>query len=271
MQLRKTITSLLARVPAKQRRQLKATYERVPGFGRRTYYAQYGEDAFLQGYFHQKLALNSTEEMQLSTFLRKTVGPGYYVDVGANAPILFSNTYWFYKRGWRGINIDAAPGSAKLFERIRPHDCNMEALISDQEAELAFYHWDTPFLVNTLSADHARYMARLTGREPKTINLRSRRLDSVLNEHLPPDQAISFMSIDAEGHDVHVLRSNDWDRFRPELVLVEDSKMAIEDPSASEVYQFMRGVGYEMYAWLRPTVVFRQIGLRDWLVSTSDE
>ena len=36
---------------------------------------------------------------------------GFYVDVGAHHPLRFSNTYLFYLKGWRGINIDAMPGS----------------------------------------------------------------------------------------------------------------------------------------------------------------
>jgi hypothetical protein len=44
---------------------------------------------------------------------------GFYVDVGAYHPFLFSNTYIFYLRGWRGINIDATPGSMKLFNKFR--------------------------------------------------------------------------------------------------------------------------------------------------------
>ncbi len=34
---------------------------------------------------------------------------GFYVDVGAHHPMLYSNTYYFYKQGWSGINIDAMP------------------------------------------------------------------------------------------------------------------------------------------------------------------
>ena len=44
---------------------------------------------------------------------------GFYVDVGAHHPKRFSNTYFFYRRGWRGINIDAMPGSMKNFEKLK--------------------------------------------------------------------------------------------------------------------------------------------------------
>jgi hypothetical protein len=36
-------------------------------------------------------------------------------------------------------------------------------------------------------------------------------LSSVLDQHLPPGQKIDFLTIDAEGHDLKVLCSNDWD------------------------------------------------------------
>lgn len=262
--LKAATARLLQHFPAPQRRQLKALYERLPHFGRRIYYAERGEDAFLQSYFQAKQALTSEREKALPLYFRESVGQGLYVDVGANAPIFYSNTYWFYLKGWRGINIDAAPGTMKAFHRFRPRDINIEALVSDQETEVVFYHWETPFPANTVSAEWARVIAQQYGREPRQITLKSRRLDSILNEYVPRDQSISFMSIDTEGHDLQVLRSNDWERFRPELLLVEDFMFTADNAGRSEVCEFMKSVGYEVYAWLRPTVVYRQQGLQDW-------
>ncbi len=51
---------------------------------------------------------------------------GFYIDVGAHHPQRFSNTYFFYKKGWRGINVDAMLGSMKLFNKIRSRDINIE-------------------------------------------------------------------------------------------------------------------------------------------------
>src|SRR4051812_44497014 len=56
---------------------------------------------------------------------------GFYVDVGAHHPHQYSNTFWFYRRGWRGINIDAMPGCMEGFEQHRPGDVNLELAVSD--------------------------------------------------------------------------------------------------------------------------------------------
>ena len=86
-----------------------------------TYYSQEGEDILLSRIFGEQ-----TE--------------GFYVDVGAHHPRRFSNTCFFYKRGWRGINIDALPGSMKVFQKLRPHDINLELAVSEREQVLTYYH-----------------------------------------------------------------------------------------------------------------------------------
>ncbi len=59
------------------------------------------------------------EDMLLrSIFVDKSTG--FYVDVGAYHPQRFSNTNHFYLAGWRGINIDAMPGSMEPFHQFRP-------------------------------------------------------------------------------------------------------------------------------------------------------
>ena len=54
-------------------------------------YSQQAEDLSIQRYFGE-------EKMN-----------GFFVDVGAFDPIKYSNTYLFYKKGWRGINIEPNP------------------------------------------------------------------------------------------------------------------------------------------------------------------
>ena len=85
------------------------------------------------------------EDIILSEFFPNKTD-GFYVDVGAHHPMRFSNTHMFYKKGWRGINIDAMPGSMKAFERKRPRDINLEIGVSGKEGEMTFYMFDDPAL-----------------------------------------------------------------------------------------------------------------------------
>lgn len=94
-------------------------------------YSQEGEDLILQRIFNYK-------------------NNGFFIYVGAHHPTRFSNTFLFYLKGWRGINIDAMPGSMKPFNRLRPGDINIECAISDKQEELSYYIFNEPAL-NTFS------------------------------------------------------------------------------------------------------------------------
>jgi hypothetical protein len=47
------------------------------------------------------------------------------VDVGAFNRVKFSNTCIFYRKGWRGINIEPHPEHFKLFPNARRRDINL--------------------------------------------------------------------------------------------------------------------------------------------------
>lgn len=63
-----------------------------------------------------------------------------------------------------------------------------------------------------------------------------------------------------------MLQSNNWHKYRPELVLVESHLSRVEEVIGSDITRFLSDVGYEMYAWIKPTVVYRQAHLEDPLV-----
>lgn len=90
-------------------------------------------------YSHHNLSFSQEgEDMILRKLLdRKTTG--FYIDVGAHHPQRFSNTYFFYLKGWSGINIDPIPGRMKLFNQLRNRDINLEIGISESKKSLTYY------------------------------------------------------------------------------------------------------------------------------------
>ncbi len=78
-----------------------------------------------RGYMNPSYSIEGEDRIVRSLFWEKR-DTGFYVDVGAHHPFRFSNTYLFYTQGWRGINIDATPGSMRAFKKHRPRDINLE-------------------------------------------------------------------------------------------------------------------------------------------------
>ncbi|MAE65755.1 MAG: SAM-dependent methyltransferase [Phycisphaeraceae bacterium] len=181
---------------------------------------------------------------------------GFYVDVGAHHPMRFSNTYHFYQRGWRGINIDATPGSMEAFAVHRSHDVNLEIGVSAQGGDLTFYRFDEGAL-NGFCRERAldrdgcsRY------RLESTLTVATAPLSRILDDHLPAGQEIDFLNVDVEGMDLEVLCSNDWRRYRPHIVLAEELDEAEEKPAGSPITQFMRKQGYAPCARTTSTLLF---------------
>ena len=106
--------------------------------------------------------------------------PGFYIDVGCNHPQQCSNTFELYKRGWKGINIDANANLINEQKSLRVADISICAAISDNEHEVVFTEFDDPF-VSSLSQDHVQEW-----RQHRTIKatrlVKTVTLTSLLNE-----------------------------------------------------------------------------------------
>ena len=216
----------------------------------RLYYSQFGEDACVQQIFAAKAWRKTGRYGDYSD-----IEEGFFVDVGAHSPVLASNTYWFYERGWRGINVDVLPEAKAAFDRMRPEDMNLQLAVSDEEKEMVFYSWGPKSVYNTLDPDTAAARTEQLG-APDEIRVQTSRLETILDEHLPAGRKVDLLSVDTEGHDLQVLRSNNWEKCRPEVVVVEEHETELEGIITSDVVTFMTGVGYRVYAWTPPSIVF---------------
>lgn len=168
---------------------------------------------------------------------------GFYVDVGAHHPVRFSNTYLFYQRGWRGINIDAMPGSMRKFDKVRPRDINIECGVAGSSGNLAYHCFNEPAL-NTFDVVEATYKDKFPFKLIDILEVTVERLDVLLARHLPAGQQIDFFSVDVEGKDEEVLRSNDWQRYRPRFILSETLRTDMLALTTCPVVKFLLGVGY---------------------------
>ena len=231
-------------IPPPIKRSLKKRLERMVGTTQENStasFAQEGEDIVLS---------------RLFGMVDRTTN-GFYVDVGAHHPSRYSNTYYFYLRNWTGINIDAMPGSMASFRVTRPKDINLEVAISDVEQLLTYYEFNEPAL-NGFCEELARQRDKyLHFKLVSTRQIETRRLSQILEQHIKTSCPIDFLTVDVEGLDIEVLKSNDWSKFRPKLVLAEDVNAAtVQDACKSEVAKYMFEQGYELLSKTALTLFF---------------
>lgn len=201
-------------------------------------YSQEGEDMILRRIFENK-------------------DVGFYIDVGAHHPKRFSNTYYFYKKGWNGINIDAMPNSMKAFDKFRKRDINIEAAISNVKSTLTYYEFNETAL-NGFSKDISLTRSKLESYSivnsyPITTKTLNEVLDMFSKEIL---KEIDFITIDVEGLDFNVLKSLDLNKYKPNLILIEILSETLEDVVDNEISFHLKKFGYKIYAKSFNTVFY---------------
>ena len=174
-------------------------------------YSQFGEDALIE-------AITQSRDKV-----------GFYVDVGCFEPIRLSNTYKLYRQGWRGIAIDPNADMEALWKKHRPRDRFVCCAVGEQSGRIGFR--------KNLSLPNESYLDASESVETVPI----RRLDDILTESLPQNTVIDVMSIDCEGFDLSVVKSNNFQKHRPKVLLVEDLTHG-----KSELAAYVETLNYEL-------------------------
>ncbi len=179
---------------------------------------------------------------------------GFYVEVGCNHPIFLSNTFIFYRKGWRGICIDAHPKMIKKWTYLRPRDRAVLALVSDTPKDRNFYIIENDVLSTTEDMHLEAFEKENLSYEMR--HYKPQTLTSILDELNAP-QEIDILSIDAEGHDFNVLKSLDFNKYKPQWIILEDD-FEIKSPESSPIYNFMVVKGYELVGFVLKNVYFKR-------------
>lgn len=152
---------------------------------------------------------------------RKT---GFYVDIGASSPIRDSVTQLFYEAGWSGINVEPIPERAAELCRLRPRDVTVAAALGSETGMISLVRTAGIGGLSTMTPPDQlpeNYQGHFW-----TIDVPRLTLNDVLEIYCRSQ--IDFLKIDAEGGELDILSNFNFDRWRPEILLLE----AVEPQSA---------------------------------------
>jgi len=158
------------------------------------YYGQNKEDEILSAYF-------------------PNIIKGKYIDIGC-AGIDLSNTYFFYKQGWRGIIIDPGLEYREGFKDTRPEDIFLPIAITDYEGEIEMCDAAT---VGSWLGDKYKYEELL---DKKLYMVKCTTISSLLDWY-PEYRIIDLLNIDIETNEDKVLSKCDFNIFKPSVICIE--------------------------------------------------
>lgn len=205
----------------------------------RGYYGQSGQDAIIEEFFESRPASSKV-----------------FVEVGAFDGVHYSNVRRLHERhGWSGVSIEPVTKNfrklAKSYEGTSVQ-C-VQAAVADHEGRTQINVSTYPHLpewgsdVACLSGESMDRWSREYGARWEKQRVRLARLTSVLDEC--GVEEIALLSVDAEGVELDVLKSLDFSRFKPDLIVVEtnEARDAILGLLGDEGYSLWRETGQDLY------------------------
>ena len=168
---------------------------------------------------------------------------GSYVDIGAGNPVWGSNTYLFYKRGWNGVTIEPIFSNFRMQKLIRRRDLQIRALVTDSPAEIEFFQlrpWELSTTLNETAQARISNGAILVSRD---------RIQTITLSEIYRMKTISrpaILSIDVEGAELEVLKSNNWNLYQPDLICIEELDRPIQN---SKIREFLEARNYRLQVY----------------------
>ena len=146
---------------------------------------------------------------------------GFYVDLGACDPVRASNTHRLYRRGWRGLNVDANPDALLRFQAVRPRDTSLIAAVSESGGTGKYFRWNDPLLNGFLPDDIVRHHTASGYKILDATEIPLRAINDILAENIPVDITVDYLNIDIEMMEQRILGEWNYTRWRPQVISVE--------------------------------------------------
>lgn len=202
-------------------------------------YAQSGEDLIIKYIFR----------------LRGIKNPSY-LDLGANHPFAFNNTYLFYKEGAKGINVDANPLSISLFNKERSMDKNLNIGVAGISGKLKFYIFEYDAL-STFSKTEAERIINEGGVLKRTLEVEVTTVSEIVNNYFSgifPD----LLNIDVEGMDDEIVDAIDFSKSKPKVICIESVEYTSNGTGKkrTDLIAKVAELGYTQYADTNINTIF---------------
>lgn len=187
---------------------------------------------------------------------------GRYLDIGAYHPFRFSNTAYLWMKGWSGVNVDANPKSIELFRKVRKGDVNLCAAIVPQSAieqGLTEIELRLPAKRDDKSGISAtgtlNERIAEAGEMTDTVTVPAQAIQQILQAH--DLRGLDYLNVDVEGHDEQIIADFDFSCCKPKVITIEDYAPNLVAAVVTPTARILTGQGYELFARMGPTSVFR--------------
>ncbi|OAJ71243.1 hypothetical protein A7976_07390 [Methylobacillus sp. MM3] len=187
-----------------------------------------------------------------------------YLDLGANDPLCFNNTYRLYEKGHTGVLVEPDVTLSEAIRKLRPKDiCVACAVGVTHDPEVSFYKMSADTLSTTQSNTVDLYEKNSEHRLTLEVKVPQMHINALLAKYFP-EKAPIFVSLDVEGLDLQLLEAWNFSRWRPSVICVETLTYSQNKTATKvlDIFKVMELNGYEQYADTYINTIF--VNKADW-------
>lgn len=171
------------------------------------------------------------------------VSPGFYIDIGAQHPVVDSVSKAFYEQGWRGIHVEPTTLHANLLRADRPDETVVQGIIADQAGAMKFYEIEGTGLSTARQDIADEHRAKLSYPVRETL-VTAITLSDLLE--LAPQDDIHWLKVDVEGFERQVFSGWMQSHRRPWIIAVESTYPTTPTDTSAEWESLVLGKGYRL-------------------------
>lgn len=171
-----------------------------------------------------------------------------FLDIGGYHPVYANNTYKFFLKGARGVNIDANPAAIESFKKKRPQDVNLNVGVGSEEGTFPFFIMEEESL-NTFSIEELGNL-KLSGHSLKQgLDIPVVKVNKIFEQYFK-ENGCDLFSLDAEGADFDIIRSFDFNKYAPKVICIETINYTPDGTGSkrTDLCSYIEEKGYFEYA-----------------------
>jgi FkbM family methyltransferase len=167
---------------------------------------------------------------------------GYFVDVGANDGLTFSNSFLLERfLNWKGICVEPLPSMIEILNENRKCIVSPYAAYSESGKTLEFSIHNGDSMFSGITSKLSGHNENMVKSNSTTITVQTKTLTDILKDANAP-KFIEYLSLDTEGSEYDILKVFDWDTYTFGCIDVEHN---YQEPARSNIRTLLESKGYK--------------------------